>query len=190
MKTKRSSLKKKKVAQIVTIAMLAALLLGVVSYFAYGLINSLTANQSPTTETTEDQSTDDASDSDDTDTDNLPDKDDDDQKPIVDGDDSVAPEDTSLESPAISRASVSGEAFKSVATFQKTKTGNCTFRFTATDAETLAYKSPIVVGPSYYYCSLSANINDFASSNSWTLTVIHKATSGSISSDPMEVTIP
>lgn len=118
---------------------------------------------------------------------NLPSKNQTEQ--VMDEDSSVAEDDESLETPVISRASVSEGNFKAVATFITTKSGDCKFLFTSDNGQTVSYTNSIVVGPSYYYCSLDIPVESLEASAKWRLVVYNQSESGSKASEPREISL-
>lgn len=185
MKIKKTSRNKKKSPLLIGGIVGAVMLLGGVAYGAYywyAQDNQASQTSEPTSEIIEDQATDMSNEG------TLPSKSTTDQSTSTSTDDETQPNDPSLESPVLSRATASNGRVKVVATFQDTTSGTCRFAFSSSQA-TLYYTSPIVVGPSYYYCSLDLPTSDFGQSSTWEVTAYNTTDNGSKASNTVELVV-
>lgn len=185
MKIKKTSRNKKKSLLLIGSIVGAVILISGAAYGVYSWYtqdNQASQTSEPSSEITEDQATDTSNEG------TLPSKGTTDQSTSTSTDEETKPNDPSLESPVLSRATASNGRVKVVATFQDTTTGTCRFAFSSSQAN-LYYTSSIVVGPSYYYCSLDLPTSDFEQSNTWEITVYNTADSGSRASNTMELLI-
>ena len=66
----------------------------------------------------------------------------------------------------------------------------CRFDFSSENQNTISYESSIVVGPSYYYCSLDIPASSLDAENTWGLTVYNVTESGYRASSTTEITTP
>lgn len=94
-----------------------------------------------------------------------------------------------IEAPVITRASNTDGTIKVVATFQEESSGYCEIKFEKSGSQTIIKNVSIVIGPSYYACSLSMPSSSLPAGGQWMVTVVHHNEGATAESDskPIEI---